>query len=57
MLRKILQRSEIGVEAMEGITRLNPVGTELKGDMGELRSFAIGLTGGGEGTRPRPRLH
>jgi len=31
VLRKILQRSEIGVEAMEGITRLNPVGKEVKG--------------------------
>jgi len=57
VLRKILGRSEIGVEAMEGITRLNPVGAEVKGDGGELRSFAIGLTGGGEGTRPTPRLH
>ena len=57
ILRKILQSSEIGVEAMEGIARLNPVGAEVKGDGGELRSFAIGLTGGGEGTRPTPRLH
>jgi GrpB-like predicted nucleotidyltransferase (UPF0157 family) len=51
ILRKILQRSEIGVEAMQGTTMLNPVGTEVKSSVGELHSFAIRLNGSGESTR------
>ena len=50
-LRKILQRSDIGVGAMKGITRLNPVGAEAKITPGELHSYAISLSGGDEDTR------
>jgi len=48
VLRKILGRSEIGTEAMEGITSVNPVGKEVRAEGREMRGFAIGLTGGGE---------